>query len=224
MKLALVSTTFACTVAAWRWSEKQDGAFDKYLENLLKMIRDSIGNKAPGLMEALEKSKTALDDKTLLTAFHNGVLEGVKRRLDYFNGYINDIHHNRLGNLPKDFFAGYTSFLKTKFDIVAPPPKPKKQYNWRRGQKQFFYDRLDELIVMIRESILAKMDNLVPLLEQSKTETDKKALIEGCNQSIFTAVSTRLEYFNTYVKAIQREEYKNPRDFPKGYAEFAAEK
>lgn len=205
MKLALVFTTFACTAAAWRWSDKQDREFDKSLGNLLKMIRDSIDNKAPGLMEALEKSKGALEDKTVLMAFHSGVLEGVKRRLDYFNGYINDIHHNRLGNLPEDFFAGYTSFLKTKYDIVAPPQKPKKQYSWRSGQREFFYDRLDELIVMIRESILAKMDNLVPLLERSKTETEKKTLIESCNQSIFTAVSTRLEYFNTYVKAIQRE-------------------
>lgn len=224
MKYNLLIASFACVTTAWSWNKQQDRVFDDSLRNLLKMIRDCIDNNAYGLIEALGRSRSDAEDNTILAAFHQNVLQGVKRRLDYFNGYIDDIHHNRLNNLPRDFFIGYTHFIKRNYNtaIVEPAPMPRGYHSWSQSQIDVFYSRLDELIVMIRESLLAKMDNLVPKLEDARSEGEKKALIEGCNQSIFTAISTRLEYFNTYVKAIHRNDFRGLPNFPRGYANFAA--
>lgn len=66
------------------------------------------------------------------------------------------------------------------------------------------------------------MENLVHKLQVAGSESEKKALIEGFNQAIFTAISTRLEYFNTYVKAIHRNDFGRLSNFSRGYANFAA--
>jgi len=225
MKLSIVFTVIACGASAWRWSQYQDDYFDKRVNDLLTMIRQSIDNKGPGLVQALEKAgSSGLEEKTALLSFNQAVEEATKRRLDYFADYITDIHHNRISNLPKDFFTGYTSFLKTKYNIVEPPRKPRDQYRWRQGQIDFFYKTLDELIFMVKESVLGKVDNLVPILEKCKSTTEERANIEAFNQSTLTAVANRLEHFAHFVKEIHHDRYRDLPSFVKSYAAFVAKK
>lgn len=152
MKFATLIASFACVTAAWSWNKQQQKVFHESLRNLLKMIRDCIDNNSYGLIEALERSGSNTEDNVTLAAFHQNVMQGVKRRLDYFNGYIDDIHHNRFDNLPRDFFIGYTHFIKSKYKTVIAEPAPNTQrYNtWSQSQIDVFYSRLTDLIGMIR--------------------------------------------------------------------------